>query len=136
MFQSLNTLEGKTPITPIDSLYLAINSIVRTALGQRAEWNKKIQTYIDLNGKFTKVEAIYTPIAPPAVLWEYSCGECIAFQRETFTCRWVSEKGYPNLNKIHPQGWCVIWMPKEGVVPLSYIGKVPWVLREPPPEFP
>ena len=125
-----------------DVVWLAANSVGRAALGATLvpglgeKWRANVQAHVDRNGKFTKFEAFYTPVAPPPVFWEYNCGQCFAFQREPRTCLWVSEKGIPNPGIIHPQGWCAVWMPLDGDKPLSYIGRVPWFLREPAPALP
>ena len=125
-----------------DVFYLTVNSIARAAIGATfkpglgEEWRDSVQAYVDKNGKFSKFEALYTPIAPPPVYWEYNCGQCWAFIRPTLTCKWVKEMGFPNPGQIHPQGWCSVWMPLDGVKPLSYIGKKPWFLVEKPPAVP
>jgi len=125
-----------------DLLFLLVNSIGRAALGATLapglgdRWRDTLGAYVDRNGKFSKFEVAYSPVAPPPVFWEYNCGQCFAFLRESRTCRWVGEQGWPNPGQIHPQGWCAIWMPLDGVKPLGYIGRVPWFLREPAPAFP
>lgn len=130
------------PVLP-DIVWLLVNSVGRAALGATLvqglgdRWREGLQAYVDRNGKLTKFEAAYTPVAPPPVFWEYNCGQCFAFQRgEPSLCRWVSEAGFPNPGQIHPQGWCAIWMPLEGARPLSFLGRVPWFLREPAPAIP
>jgi len=125
-----------------NAIYLLLNSVGRAALGATVskglgqEWTEALQEYVDQNGKFSKFGVLYSPVAVPPVFWEYNCGECRAFERETMTCKWVDEAGFPNPGKIHPQGWCSVWMPLEGKRPLSWVGKTPWFLREPRPEFP
>ena len=133
--------KGRIRILP-DVIYLFLNSVGRAAAGATVkeglgeEWRGTLQSYVDRNGKFTKFETLYLPISLPPLFWEYNCGQCFAFQRETQTCKWVKEEGFPNPGIIHPQGWCTVWMPLEGATPFSYIGKIPWFLREKPPAFP
>ena len=132
---------GRLRLLP-DALFLLLNSVIRAALGATLkpgmgdEWRSTLEDYVRANGKLAKFAVVYSPVAPFPVFWEYHCGNCFAFERPTLTCRWVNEKGWPNPAIIHSQGWCVIWMPKEGVPPLNYIGRLPWLLREPLPAFP
>lgn len=125
-----------------DAIGLLANSVGRAALGATLfqslgeRWRETLQAHVDKNGKWTKFEVVYTPVAPPPVFWEYNCGQCFAFIREGRTCRWVTEQGFPNPGEIHPQGWCAVWMPLDGEKPLSFLGKVPWFLREPAPAIP
>ena len=122
--------------------YLLVNSVGRAALGVTLvkglgdEWRDTLQSYVDRNGKITKFEVAYSPVAPPPVFWEYNCGECVAFLRDEKQCKWVDVEGLINPGIIHPQGWCVIWMPKDGERQFSYVGKVPWFIRETAPIFP
>lgn len=133
--------QGRPRILP-DLIYLLLNSIGRAALGvtlvkgMGEEWRSKLSDYVRVNGKFTKFEVFYSPVAPFPVFWEYNCGNCWAFERPTLTCKWVVEKGWPNPEVIHSQGWCVVWMPRAGDPPFGYLGKIPWLFREPPPAFP
>lgn len=130
-----------TRILP-DLFYLLVNSVGRAALGATIapgldkEWRESLEDHVAKNGKLTKFEAGYTPIAPPPVFWEYNCGGCIAFERETSTCKWVKEEGFPNPGIIHPQGWCAVFMPPDGERPLSWVGRVPWFVKEKPPALP
>ena len=133
--------QGRPLILP-DVFYLLLNSIGRAALGATVmpglgeEWRDALQAHVNRNGKLTKFEALYTPVTPPPVFWEYNCGQCFAFLRETLTCKWVSEVSFPNPGQIHPQGWCAVWMPLDGARPLGYLGRLPWFLKEPAPAFP
>jgi len=132
---------GRPRILP-DALHLIFSSIGRAALGATIfpglgdQWRDTVQSYVDRNGKWTKFQTIYSPIAPLPAFWEYPCATCWAFERETRTCKWVSERGFPNPGIIHEQGWCIVWVPLEGDPPFSYVGKLPWFVREPPPVFP
>ncbi len=125
-----------------DLFYLVANSVGRAAAGVTIKpglgdrWRHDIESYVLKNGKFSKFETAYSPISPPPVFWEYNCGQCFAFQRATLTCKWVSEQGLVNPGKISPVGWCAIWMPMPGVKPFTYVGKLPWFLRERLPVFP
>ena len=125
-----------------DVVWLLANSIGRAALGATIipglgeRWREAVEKQVRLMGKYTKFEVVYSPVDPTPVFWEYNCGNCFAFERSPLTCKWVQEKGWPNVDVIHSQGWCVIWLPKVGDPPLSYLGRIPWLLREPPPKFP
>ena len=124
-----------------DLLWLLANSIGRAALGATlvpglGEWASELQNYVDRNGKFSKFMVAYSPVAPPPVFWDYICGECRVYERDKRTCKWVSESGFPQDGEIHPAAWCAVWTPKEGERPFSWVGKVPWFLREPQPVFP
>lgn len=133
--------QGRLRILP-DVIYLFLNSAGRAALsatvkpGLVEEWRQDLESYVERNGKFTKFSVSYLPIAVPPLFWEYNCGQCYHFIRDEMKCKTVSEAGFPNPGTINPQGWCVIWLPKDGVMPFSYIGKIPWFLREKPPAFP
>lgn len=126
----------------LNVVYLLLNSVGRAAIGATVvpglgdEWRDAIDDYVEVNGKVTKRAVLYSPVAPPPVFWEYNCGNCWAFERETQRCKWVTEQGWPNPGIIHPQGWCVIWVPREGDPPLSYLGRLPWFLREQVPVIP
>ena len=74
-----------------------------------------INSRVSSEGKFPKWQVIYMPFSPPPVFWEYRCDKCRWWQPEG-RCRVVE-------GEIEPQGWCVIWMPPDGVKPFTWVRK-------------
>ena len=79
-----------------------------------------------LGRKFTKVEAIYAPLAPvPPLGWRYECGRCRFYQPETKTCEVVGLPGDPwGGQAIHPLSWCAWWLPVEGQPLLAWAAEL------------
>ena len=113
-----------SPILP-DILWLFGNSVGRAALdatvkpGVLLRWVNSVTDYVTLHGKFTKFQAGYLPIPFPPFFWDYKCFKCRFWQgtREkptTSTCTIVE-------GQIAPRAWCTLWMPPEGVKPLTWV---------------
>lgn len=108
------------PTTP----YLLVNSIGRAAadatwsVGKIEEWVKQVEEHVAVNGQYHHFGVLYSPWAPPPVLWDYKCRKCRWWQ-EPRECKVV-------MGDINGNGWCVLWVPpadyRAGTWPMEFIG--------------
>jgi len=120
----------------IQSLSSAVGASLLEKPQLTEEWKRHLDKVVAKDGKFHKMKVAYTPLAPPPVFWEYNCASCIIFDAKRKTCKWVNEWGFPNPGEIHPQAWCVLWMPKHSDKPLSFLQRLPSIFTEDLPIFP
>ena len=93
-----------------DAFNLLLRSIGAPALdsagitkGLYNQWVQSLLTYVVQNGKFSKFEVVYSPVAPPPFFWNYICGRC-AFWQDPKGCLMVE-------GLIRYWGWCAIFLP-------------------------
>ena len=80
-------------------------------------------------GKINKYDAFYAPQTPlPFGVWRYACETCRFFQAgkggrdSAGQCEIVGHEGdWFGGERVHPSGWCALWVPTEGTKPFEYI---------------
>lgn len=84
----------------------------------------------DLDGaKISKYDAYYLPETPiPYGVWEYRCRTCRFYTPPEETedgqarCEVVGQEGDMfGGERIHPSGWCSLWLPEDGEAWFDYV---------------
>lgn len=103
----------------------SIGSALFPSLAQDLE-EQLLDTVAGRGRKFSKLEALYSPLAPPAIAWRYECQTC-RFWQDPNGCSIVGvddEATYGPLlggPAIGPRHWCALWLSPEAVPPLHWL---------------
>lgn len=75
--------------------------------------------------KLPKAVALYLPVAPPPVAFQYDCQFCPFWippeNGKPPLCQLVSEKGPPDEGMIKAEAWCILWIPNGNNAPFSWL---------------
>lgn len=76
--------------------------------------------------KFSKLEVLYSPLAPPALAWRYECQTC-RFWQDPNKCSIVGVDDVDTYGPLFggeavgPRHWCALWLSPEAVPPLHWL---------------
>lgn len=78
----------------------------------------EILAQVRSHGQYNKLEAAYIPVTLILpVAWFYECSTCSFYRPSSKSCEPVS-------GTIEPFAWCLLWLPQENDLPLSWLGRI------------
>jgi len=112
-----------TPPPPLDPAALQTPiSVISLSSSLMNAQEGRLRALVEQGGaKWSKFSALYAPLAPPPLFFDYSCRGCRFFESTSSTCAMVGRTADPGGAQVSPQGWCLLSLPAQTQTPLSWL---------------